>query len=247
METFLFLTHLLLKKTNCICPSHGKTRCMLQLPFIIYLKIGIIMKSKLFTPIILFALLLFIFCSRENKPEFFTFQFDKQATLIIKNNSPSIEYSFKGRYATFLSPDYISNHKSTEKATKNNKGEYVLNFNISSPSDVYLKVNEDLQIPLFLIPGDTLYMTFDLSDSSNIFKRIKFKGNSSSINKYVIMRFERFGVPFLEKCARISRANLPVMDMQDSLDFISMLEMNFLNDYVSINAIPKWYLDLASS
>lgn len=204
------------------------------------------MKPNSFT-IIIFFTLLFISCSNESKPEFFTFQFDKQATLIIKNIQPDNEYSVVGRYATFLSPDYINNFKNTEKAPKNNNGEYVLNFNISAPSDVYLKVNEDLQIPLFLIPGDTLYMTLDLSDSSNILKRIKFEGKSASINEYKAMRREKFGVRYLEKCARIVRANLPVMDMQDSLDFISMEEIDFLNEYSNNNTIPKWYLDFASN
>jgi len=204
------------------------------------------MKSKLLNIIILFTLL-FASCSRENKPEFFTFQFDKHATLIIKNIQPDDEYSVVGRYATFLSTDYINNSKSTEKALKNNNGEYVLNFNISAPSDVYLKVNEDLQIPLFLIPGDTLYMTLDLSDSSNILKRIKFEGKSASINEYKVMRRERFGVRYLEKCARIVRANLPVMVMQDSLDSISLVEMDFLNEYSNNNSIPKWYLNFAGN
>ena len=130
------------------------------------------MKLIFITSIFSICLFCFLSCSKTKKTDVFTFQFDKQATLIVKSNPNNNEHSIVGRYLTFLPPDYINNYKFADTLNVNNTDDLILSFKISSPTEASLIIDEYLWLPVFLVPDDTLYMSLDLSDSSKIVENI---------------------------------------------------------------------------
>jgi len=205
------------------------------------------LKSNFYVFIISLILLSILSCSQESKPEFFTFQFDKPATLIVKPINNGKNDSISGWYAPFLSPDYMNNYKTIEKVSKNENGEYVLNYYISSPSEVFLSVNNISRLPIFLIPGDSLFVSIDLSDSSDLLENIRFDGKSSSINNYKIYRRALLKESFWDKCSNLVRAKLPIMKLQHAIDSITIEEMDFFDSYNLKENLPAWYINYQRS
>ena len=121
-----------------------------------------------------------------------------------------------------------------------NADEFVLTYNLSTPSQTDLIINNQW-LPVFLIPGDTLFMTMNLSDS-NFLDNIKFEGKYASINEYKQKRRKKLKSNFEQKCAKLINSKLQIVELQNSIDSISAIEMNFLNDYTENNQLPEWYL-----
>ncbi len=201
------------------------------------------MKLIFITSIFSMCLFCFLSCSKTKKTDVFTFQFDKQATLIVRSNPNNNEHSIVGRYLTFLPPDYINNHKFADTLNVNNTDDLILSFKISSPTEASLIIDEYLWLPVFLVPDDTLYMSFDLSDSSKIIQSISFKGKYASINNYKIKRYKKFKESFEDKCAALSRSNLSVMELQNAIDSVENIELHFLNNYLEKNTLPNWFIN----
>jgi thiol-disulfide isomerase/thioredoxin len=189
------------------------------------------------------CLFCFLSCSKTKKTDVFTFQFYKQATLIVKSNPNNNEHSIVGRYLTFLPPDYINNYKFADTLNVNNTDDLILSFKISSPTEASLIIDEYLWLPVFLVPDDTLYMSLDLSDSSKIVENIRFDGKYASINEYRIRRFENFRESFEDKCAELGRNDLSVMELQNAIDSVETIELSFLNNYIEENSLPKWFIE----
>lgn len=201
------------------------------------------MKLIFITSIFSMCLFCFLSCSKTKKTDVFTFQFYKQATLIVKSNPNNNEHSIVGRYLTFLPPDYINNYKFADTLNVNDTDDLILSFKISSPTEASLIIDEYLWLPVFLVPDDTLYMSLDLSDSSKIVENIRFDGKYASINEYRSRRFENFRESFEDKCAEIGRNDLSVMELQNTIDSVETIELSFLNNYIEENSLPKWFIE----
>jgi len=187
--------------------------------------------------------LFFISCSKKDKPDVLTFQFEKQATLLVKHNPNNNEHSIVGQYIPFLSPDYINGYKFSDTFNVDSTDDLILNYKISSPTETNLIVDRNLWLPVFLVPGDTLSISFNLSDSSKIIQSIRFEGKYASINEYKIRRYEKFRESFEDKCAELSRSNLSVMKLQNAIDSVATVELDFFNNYLEKNSLPNWYIN----
>ena len=188
------------------------------------------MQKTVIIPTLILILLFNLCCSKNNKPGFLTFQLDKQSTVIIKNVGDNKDHTILGLHYAFLPANFIYNHQYTDVITLNKNNECILNYKITLPSQVQLIIDKKLFLPLFLVPGDTLYVKINLSDPSKILKGINFEGKYASVNEYQIRRFEKFDEDIAEKCSAIGRANLPVPEMQNSVDSISAIEMEFFKN-----------------
>jgi thiol-disulfide isomerase/thioredoxin len=200
------------------------------------------MKYIFIAIIITATLLVNLSCSKVSRTDALTFHFNEQAVLVVKHVTNNRRHSIVGRYISFLPPDYIDDYEFTNKVSFNKTGEDTLRYKISCPTETNLIVDKKLWLPVFLVPGDTLYMTLDLSYSSKIIDRIKFKGKDASINEYKIKRHIKFPESFAEKCAALGRANLPVMKFQNSLDSTRQAELTYLNAYCKNNILPQWFI-----
>jgi peroxiredoxin len=201
------------------------------------------LKLKYYIVVIVLIPLFYLSCQENNEPDYLTYHFDKQAIIILKYIPDSTEHFIVGRYFPFLSPDYLSNYKLTDELTLKNKNSFALKYNISIPTQTDLIIDSKLWIPIFLIPGDTLFLTLDLFDKNKILNKIKFEGESASINYYQTKRFEHFNESFENKCAELSRSDLSFIELQNSLDSITTVELNFLNSYLKKNSLPNWYIN----
>ena len=199
------------------------------------------MKLKYYILVIILILLFNISCQKNNEPDYLTYHFDKQSIIILKYIPDSTEHFIVGRYLPFLSPDYVNNYKQTDELILGNKKSFELKYNISIPTQTNLILDSKLWIPIFLIPGDTLFVTLDLSDKNKILNKIKFEGESASINYYQTKRFEHFNESFEDKCAELGRSALSVMELQNSIDSITTVELNFFKNYLKENSLPNWY------
>jgi peroxiredoxin len=187
-------------------------------------------------------LLFIISCSKIHESEKLTFQFDKPATLIINYIPDSSEHTIVGRYSPFLSPDYVNNYKFTDKLTISNQSNFFLNYKISNPTDTDLILDSKLWIPLILVPGDTLFLTLNLSDSSKIIEQLEFDGKNATINDYQIKRHKHFKERYSAKCASLSRSNKSIIELQNAIDSITTEELDYFNNYIKDNPLPNWYV-----
>lgn len=192
-------------------------------------------KSILLPVIYLLAVLS---CSNQNDIEFFTYHFDKKSTVIIKNLSSDIADNITGRYISLLPPDFIRNYVKPE--IQFDSSEVILTYNLSCPSSVELFIN-NLQLPLFLVPGDTLFIIADLT-KPDLLSKIVFKGNLSLINEYKLQRTKNYGKNFEQKCAELFNANNDVNILHAKIDSIKKEELNFLNGFAQNISLPEWYL-----
>jgi thiol-disulfide isomerase/thioredoxin len=179
-------------------------------------------------------------CSKKNN-NVLTFQFDKQATLIVKNIKGNKVHSIVGRYISLFPPDFINNYKLTDKIILTKNDAKSINYKISIPTKTLLIIDDNLWLPMFLVPGDTLYVYLDLSDSTKIPEKIDFKGKNASINNYQMKRYIKDNESFEDKCVRIDNSNLDVMKQQAKLDSVALLETNYLNNYCKDNYLSEWY------
>ncbi len=177
-------------------------------------------------------------CSNQNNSEFLTYHFDKKSNVIIKNLSSDIADNITGRYISLLPPDFIRNYVKPE--IQFDSSEVILTYNLSCPSSVELFIN-NLQLPLFLIPGDTLFIIADLTQS-DLLSEIVFKGNLSSINEYKLQRTIKYGKSFEQKCAELFNANNDTNLLYAKIDSIKTEELNFLNSFIKNISLPEWYL-----
>ena len=53
----------------------------------------------------------------------------------------------------------------------------------------------------------------------------------------------KFKKSFEDKCAELSRSNLSVMDLQNAIDSVEAVELDFLNNYLEENSLPNWYIN----
>ena len=201
------------------------------------------MKLTLIISINVIIFLFIISCSKTEKLDVLAFQFDKQAILIVKSNPNNNEHSIVGRYLTFLPPDYINNYKYADTINANGNYDLILNYKISGPSETDLIIDGNLWLPLFLVPGDTLSISFNLADSNKIINSIRFEGKYASMNEYKIRRFEKFGESFESKCSELSRSNLSVMELHNAIDSVETIELGFLNNYIEENSLPEWFIE----
>ncbi len=196
------------------------------------------MKLKYYILVIILILLFNISCQKNNEPDYLTYHFDKKATVIIKNLSSDTTSNISGNYISLLPPDFIRNYVKPE--IQFNSSEVILTYNLSCPSSVELFIN-DIQLPLFLVPGDTLNIIADLLQGDFLSKLV-FIGNLSSINKYKLQRKLKYGKGFEQKCAELFNANNEADILNAGIDSIKTEELNFLNDFTQNQNFPEWYL-----
>ena len=177
-------------------------------------------------------------CSQQNNSEFLTYHFDKKATVIINNLSSDIAPNISGRYISLLPPDFIRNYVKPE--IQFDSSEVILTYNLSCPSSVELFINI-IKLPLFLVPGDTLFIIADLSQA-DLLSKIVFKGNLSLINEYKFQRMKIYGKNFEQKCAELFNANNDINILHAKIDSIKAEELNFLNNFAQSTSLPEWYL-----
>lgn len=190
-------------------------------------------------PIIIIAILSNLSCSKEDKSDLLTFQFDNPATLIIKDIGKDNNHFITSRYISLLPTDYVTNYVKAELIRNSN--EYILTYNLSSPSETELIIN-NLILYLFLVPGDTLFMTLNISELNKSLDNIHFKGDYAIINEYKLQRLKKYGKYFEQKCAELFNANNDTKILQTSIDSVKAVELNFLNSFAKNVRLPEWYL-----
>lgn len=75
----------------------------------------------------------------------------------------------------------LKSHNGNHITTTDKNGNFQFNLNIID--GFYTFSVKDIQVPLFLNPSDTLYVTFDLSDFAN---SVNYTGKGAGINKKLI-------------------------------------------------------------
>lgn len=183
---------------------------------------------------------LLISCSENKTPDFLTYQFDKQATLIIKTVDNDSLPKIAGSYISLLPPDYIRNYAQADLTVDSNK--FILTYNLSSPAETDLFI-DGYELSVFLIPGDTLYMTMGSPNAQTFVETIKYDGKSSPINSYLLSRHQNLGDNFIQKCARVLNSSLGPEKIITSVDSILTTETDFLNNYNKRSLLPEWYVE----
>lgn len=179
-------------------------------------------------------------CSTDETSDLLSFQFEKQSTLIIKDTGEDNNHFITSRYISLLPPDFVRNYVKAELIKITN--EYILTFNLSSPSETEIIINS-VRLYVFLIPGDTLYMTLNIGQLNESLANIHFNGKYATINEYKLKRRQEYGENFEQKCAKLFNAYSDTKIMHTALDSVKALELNFLNSYSKSSRLPKWYLN----
>ncbi len=192
------------------------------------------------TTLILFLTIILISCSESGKPDFLTYQFDKKAILIIKTEDNDSPPKVTGRYISLLPLDYIRNYVQASLTVDSNK--FILTYNLSCPTETDLFIN-DQELSVFLMPGDTLCMTMSLENKSDFVETIKFDGELTSINYYLLYRYQSLGDNFMQKCARLINSGLEAERIITLIDSTLKTEDEFLNKYSKNDPLPEWYVE----
>ncbi|MFO7523828.1 MAG: hypothetical protein R6W68_00100, partial [Ignavibacteriaceae bacterium] len=196
---------------------------------------------------IIFLLIIYLLvaqsCSQQNNSEFLTYHFDKKATVIINNLSSDIAPNISGRYISLLPPDFIRGYVKPE--IQFDSSEVILTYNLSCPSSVELFIN-NIQLPLFLVPGDTLFIIADLT-KQDLFNKIVFRGNLGLMNEFKLKRYLELGESFTQKGVELINSNLDTVELENKIDSLSQLEIKFIDKYCESISLPKWFTDYEKS
>lgn len=191
--------------------------------------------------IITIGLSLLISCSKHEEKVLLEFKFNSNAVVVLhdsSNNNPSIYVQY-----TSLLPQIPMKIYSTSIDSNNN---ILLRMKINRPLPADLFIN-NLWLPIFVVPDDTLYIYFNSSDSKKTFESISFKGSLAPVNNYLKIKHEKYHYDFDKKRQELFTSGLPALTCRDSIDRLKEIEMQYLLDYDKVNGLPEWYLKYASS
>src|SRR5690606_22384591 len=181
------------------------------------------MKYILDITIVIIVMFFNLSCSTDETSDLLSFQLYKQSTLIIKDTGEDNNHFITSRYISLLPPDFVRNYVKAELIKITN--EYILTFNLSSPSETEIIINS-VRLYVFLIPGDTLYMTLNIGQLNESLANIHFDGKYATINEYKLKRRQEYGENFEQKCAKLFNAYSDTKIMQTALDSVKTVELN---------------------
>ena len=196
---------------------------------------------------LLIILLINISCSNKDDTQEIKFHFDKPATVIINCVADDTIQTIMSRHAAFFPTDYVEGWINSEVISVTNGGSYDFNYNISTPTEPYLIINDTLELPIFIIPCDTLKITLNFTTALSILQKISFQGKTDKINEYLLKRYIKFKDSLENKRGELIRANLSVIPFQKSVDSIYSTEINFLNAYNKHKILPQWFVLLKAN
>jgi len=112
----------------------------------------------------------------------------------------------------------------------------IYELDLNHPANVNFISENNESVIFFIIPNDTLTVSFDFKKSNNLKESIEYLGTTSSICDYLTMTRNRFnGAPSKNESTE-SFCNL--------LDSYYTMELKKLDSTFSHNNLPKWYYDI---
>ncbi len=102
-------------------------------------------------------------------------------------------------------------------------------------------------IPLFLVPGDTLFLSIPKNSAGNILDKITFTGKEQSINKYYLEKKKHFGKDLHKRRMHVQNPQYTLEEYKDSILSYIDIEMNYLKNYASKYELPEWFFNYENS
>ncbi len=180
----------------------------------------------------------FAACATQEKPDFLTFNFDQTANLVLEAANSQADYNIFGWHDTFL-PMGI---RYTDTLAVRAPGEYVLTYRVNRPGVVYLQVGEQVEIPLFVVPDDTLRLKLDLSDVSRLMDAMQLQGRTAHISRYQ-MRKHQVESEFNSRKAQLRASNLSLSQYAAAMDSLLRKELKLLGDFSNFQRLPEWFVE----
>lgn len=167
--------------------------------------------------------------------------FDQDAILVIYNESGIDSIPAYGWYYTI----FPNGFEKTDHITINKKS--VIPVPIQKPGKAYLSINDTSNIPLFLVPGDTLFLSISKNNSDNILDKITFTGKEQSINKYYLEKKKHFGKNLYKRRMYVQNPQYTLEEYKDSILAYIDIEMSYLNNYTREYELPEWFYNYENS
>ena len=106
----------------------------------------------------------------------------------------------------------------------------------------------DIEIICFLIPFDTLEIDVDYALGDQQEQTITFNGKYARISEYYLDKKRHFNnIDLIQQKGRLSNSAKNLDAFKNSIDSITMAELNFLNTYRLKNLLPPWFVDYETS
>lgn len=106
----------------------------------------------------------------------------------------------------------------------------------------------DFEITCFLIPFDTLDIDVDFAVGDQQKQSITFSGKYARISEYYLDKKRNFNdQDLIQQKGRLSNSATNLDAFKNSIDSITRVELNFLNNYRLKNLLPPWFVDYETS
>jgi peroxiredoxin len=107
---------------------------------------------------------------------------------------------------------------------------------------------KDFNITCFLVSFDTLTIDLDYAKGNQQNQSVNFYGKYAEISKYYQDKTNYFpGKNFNYMKGILANTLMDLDSFKNSIDSLTGIELNFLNDYCTENELPEWFTDYESS
>lgn len=193
---------------------------------------------KTFNILLLFFLLMLFACQQKQESKVPGFDFANPAYLNLEFENLSDSMYVRSWHWNVIPMEEI---KSDSFLIIGN-GNSVVNVNVNKPQRIEFSFNGK-RLDFLFVPTDTTFVKIDFSGNLDSVIPV-FSGKYEEVNNYYFEKFKRFNSwDFFIPRANFTQSSLSASDLAENNDEQTKLELDFLNNYVTKNKLPQWFLD----